>query len=453
MAQACPVILHYQGLLATLVLLHGGRRSFMEPEQVRKAFSGIFPPGNTQETNPNKRQRRPSGMDPPSSNSSDTSSLVRMLCQLTLDTKMRWMPALLPTPGCCSWAPERTAWSRLWSADRSSGIRGHSIRKPPILIINRSGRHCGWMQSRLSSQSSNNSRMPRKVHHSSIEAGLLSSDMCFQPLKWNPNQKRLCPIESSTKTTLAEMDEMLNNLHSLSLDNNMILRFHCLKNPDNPKGTLPWKLQINPVKGEQMIRYMEKLSQSSLWLLIQGRLRPCSMQRSGLAQEIQRQLKKWLTAVGRYVLDSLLSVRFDNPSNFCFANAACSALMWSTACLSNFSWTQWGIGYDTFCEIMVRGLQHPVCPDGFFNIVAKYGTEFGSLPQQDAAEFTGDLLGWCRLQPVNMTWERRYEHDGRIRIEESGSAYEPVGVGLKKQLSLHIHPCNFSFMGAHTWHG
>ena len=77
---------------------------------------------------------------------------------------------------------------------------------------------------------------------------------------------------------------------------------------------------------------------------------------------------------GRYVLDSLLSVRFDNPSNFCFANAACSALMWSTACLSNFSWTQWGIGYDTFCEIMVRGLQHPLCLDGFFNIVAKYNS-------------------------------------------------------------------------------
>ena len=35
-----------------------------------------------------------------------------------------------------------------------------------------------------------------------------------------------------------------------------------------------------------------------------------------------------------------------------------------------------------------------------------------------------------------MTWERRYEQAGRIRIEESGSAYEPVGVGLKSNCSF-----------------
>ena len=193
MAQACLVILHYQGLLATLVLLHGGRRSFHGTgrESSRTGSQGLF------RHFPSRQHSGDESEQETTTTFRNGSSLFYLLRHIKPGPHA--VPAHTSTRRCA----ECQLFCRLLDA-----VPEH-----------RRGQH----------------------------------GLDFDP-----------PIEA-----VAYGGTQSGNHRSL-----------------------PWKLQINPVKGEQLIRYMEKLSQSSLWLLIQGRLRPCSMQRSGLAQEIQRQLKK-----------------------------------------------------------------------------------------------------------------------------------------------------------------
>ena len=125
----------------------------------------------------------------------------------------------------------------------------------------------------------------------SLETGVVLKDGSFPFLKWNPKLKKT-EISSEPSTPVQEMKARLQRIQQAFLESANLIRFHSLKSTkgdeNSPNTVIPWKLQLSARNDALMIE-VRSLVNSSIWLLIAGRLRIHSFQRSGLAQDLQRQ--------------------------------------------------------------------------------------------------------------------------------------------------------------------
>ena len=125
----------------------------------------------------------------------------------------------------------------------------------------------------------------------SLETGVVLKDGSFPFLKWNPKLKKT-EISSEPSTPVQDMRARLQRIQQAFLESTNLIRFHSLKSTkvdeNSPNTVIPWKLQLSARNDALMIE-VRSLVNSSIWLLIAGRLRIHSFQRSGLAQDLQRQ--------------------------------------------------------------------------------------------------------------------------------------------------------------------
>ena len=126
----------------------------------------------------------------------------------------------------------------------------------------------------------------------SQETGVVLKDGSFPFLRWNPKLKKT-EISAEPSTSPQDMGARLQRIQQAFKEPTNLIRFHSLKSTkvdeNAPNTVIPWKLQLS-TRNDALMVEVRSLVNSSIWLLVAGRLRIHSFQRSGLAQELQRQV-------------------------------------------------------------------------------------------------------------------------------------------------------------------
>ena len=113
-----------------------------------------------------------------------------------------------------------------------------------------------------------------------------------------------------------------------------------------------------------------------------------------------------------------------NPGNWCFANSAIMAYLWTTLTLRNFTFSIWGEHCNDF-HTFVTSLHEEagqLSYHGWFRYMLQcWGRSDLSLTQgltaqQDAAEFVGVLLDCIGTETVDMSWERRLMENDQVHV-------------------------------------
>lgn len=128
-----------------------------------------------------------------------------------------------------------------------------------------------------------------KVRTGALQSLLILETGEFPHLKWDAKRKKTV-VDTQPAMKSIEMEARLKQLQELLSHPSNVIRFHALMNLSQQKEVVPWRLQVC-TRDNALRDLMEALMTSSIWLLIGARVRPHSMQRSKLAQDLQEFLK------------------------------------------------------------------------------------------------------------------------------------------------------------------
>lgn len=128
-----------------------------------------------------------------------------------------------------------------------------------------------------------------KVRTGALQSLLILETGEFPHLKWDAKRKKTV-VDTQPAMKSIEMEARLKQLQELLSHPSNVIRFHALMNLSQQKEVVPWRLQVC-TRDNALRDLMEALMTSSIWLLIGARVRPHSMQRSKLAQDLQDFLK------------------------------------------------------------------------------------------------------------------------------------------------------------------
>ena len=129
--------------------------------------------------------------------------------------------------------------------------------------------------------------------------GILTEDNKWHYLTWNAEAKAL-QANQKTPLTSEEICAMLQRIHQLGQNPNLILKFAALRSlkPDNiPQDTavaIPWRLDIS-IRGPEALELhtlLLKLAGNGITQLVLMRMRQSTLQRSPLAVAISHQLRR-----------------------------------------------------------------------------------------------------------------------------------------------------------------
>ena len=129
--------------------------------------------------------------------------------------------------------------------------------------------------------------------------GILTEDNKWHYLTWNAEAKAL-QANQKTPLTSEEICAMLQRIHQLGQNPNLILKFSALRSlkPENlPQDTavaIPWRLDIS-MRGPEALELhnlLLKLAGNGLTQLVLMRMRQCTLQRSPLAVAISHQIRR-----------------------------------------------------------------------------------------------------------------------------------------------------------------
>ena len=114
-----------------------------------------------------------------------------------------------------------------------------------------------------------------------------NQDLMIPFLKFDPETKALTPLSDRQATTVTEMINKIQELQKLCLCQLAVLRFHSTQKLQGPL------LQIGSRTPEatQLYLLLRSMTQSAVWQLVDGSLRPERMGRSALAAELAKRLQ------------------------------------------------------------------------------------------------------------------------------------------------------------------
>ena len=124
-----------------------------------------------------------------------------------------------------------------------------------------------------------------EFRRSSIQTKVILEDGTIPYLQWCHQQKCLLPAQTQGIST-TEMDQKLQRLHVALQEPTNLIRFFALKSQGNTTGVTPWKIQL-AMRNDPLMCEMKALHGSAIWMLVAGRLKAHSQQRSRAAQELQ----------------------------------------------------------------------------------------------------------------------------------------------------------------------
>ena len=114
---------------------------------------------------------------------------------------------------------------------------------------------------------------------------IILEDNTIPYLQWCHQQKCLVPSQTQGIST-TEMEQKLQRLHVALQEPANLIRFFALKSQGNTTGVTPWKIQL-AMRNDPLMCEMRSLIGSAVWMLVAGRLKAHSQQRSKVAQEMQ----------------------------------------------------------------------------------------------------------------------------------------------------------------------
>lgn len=134
------------------------------------------------------------------------------------------------------------------------------------------------------------------------------------------------------------------------------------------------------------------------------------------------------------MLQRLAHLTWDNPGNFCFANAAAQAMLWTTLSTSTWQTPYWGEQCQELQNFLASDHASGInlsCTDWFQQIVRCWGDrdptfDPDQITQQDAAEFVATWFSLMRPMAFDMAWERRFEENGNVRVFDVNSTHQPI---------------------------
>ena len=136
-----------------------------------------------------------------------------------------------------------------------------------------------------------------------------------------------------------------------------IIRFHALQSKSKQAPVIPWRLELD-MKDHRHHAMMAALVHSSVWQLIQVRLKPHHLQQSKMADELMKHKEE----VDRKGLCLALSTtHLVNDEVQCFANAVYLTVMWTHVMCSAFTMGSWGLVTTTFLTTLIDGKRSPLC--------------------------------------------------------------------------------------------
>lgn len=125
-----------------------------------------------------------------------------------------------------------------------------------------------------------------------VKQGLLTNEKTLPYLTWCQKQKKLIP--NGKVLTAEELLQILQEMEKLLEDPAVTLRFHALRKltaeANQVPQMIPWLWAISSRTNASLWRLIQKLCFHGAWQLLQIRLKPQSLQRSALANQIAKHL-------------------------------------------------------------------------------------------------------------------------------------------------------------------
>ena len=129
--------------------------------------------------------------------------------------------------------------------------------------------------------------------------GILTEDLKWQNLSWNPEAKALQPNQK-TPLTSDDVCQTLRRIHQLGENPNLVLKFAALRPlsqdslPQDAAIAIPWRLDVSlrGPEAQELHMLLLKLAGNGVTQLILMRMRQTTLQRSPLAVAISHRLRK-----------------------------------------------------------------------------------------------------------------------------------------------------------------
>ena len=243
------------------------------PVSGQEAESGTSKPEDYQALHDDSRSRR---LQP------DHTGLSTMPDASHCDPSSRGCPELPSMPGSVHPVPHSRSAGNVTSADPdSSGLEGAiqcHVSSPGGLDADPAGGTDETLQGLLYEA------LGRGLWQS-IQTKVILEDNTVPYLQWNHQQKCLLPSQVQGMS-IQDMEQRLQRLHSALQEPSNLIRFFALRSQGQTTGVTPWKIQLS-MRNDALMCEMKHLLGSAIWMLIAGRLRAHSQQRSRAAQELQ----------------------------------------------------------------------------------------------------------------------------------------------------------------------
>ncbi|CAL1145226.1 unnamed protein product [Cladocopium goreaui] len=127
-----------------------------------------------------------------------------------------------------------------------------------------------------------------------IQQNLITKEKTMPYLRWDASQSRLTP-SNAPHLPLEQVQRSLTNILRLMGDKEVTLRYHALKRtPDSSPSSqpIPWLWTVSMRHTPELWNEIANLCYHSIWRLILANLKPQSLQRQPLAQQLGKMLQK-----------------------------------------------------------------------------------------------------------------------------------------------------------------
>eukprot|EP00435_Cladocopium_sp_Y103_P074526 s151_g49.t1 len=119
---------------------------------------------------------------------------------------------------------------------------------------------------------------------------IVDSNQLMPYLQWSPKDQCLQPTPDKA-LSIQQVVKNVQNIIRLMADQSTTLRFHSLKRPETAKSSVPWLWMVSTQHAPELWHCLREMSWHASWQLIQVRIKPQTVQRSPLAQDIHQMLQ------------------------------------------------------------------------------------------------------------------------------------------------------------------
>eukprot|EP00435_Cladocopium_sp_Y103_P050625 s2661_g15.t1 len=255
-------------------------KSLLTPEQLLGL--GLIKP--KEERQPNKRHKGP--RSPPSSKPNPSTDLVRKMAQLlirhedAIQAQLSQQQFILHFGlGQGSIVPTLMELSKAWhqSTEKTVPLRHHLALSMMQVLLER------LQKLELAQPTDALIRDCHKYH-------IVDSNQLMPYLQWSPKDKCLQPTQDKA-LSIQQVVKNVQNIIRLMSEPGTTVRFHSLKRPESATTSVPWLWMVSQQHAPELWHCLREMSWHASWQLIQVRIKPQTVQRSPLAQDVHRLLQ------------------------------------------------------------------------------------------------------------------------------------------------------------------